>query len=252
MCRYSQTNGKNDCGVRWSQPSSVGTEGQNLGFLTRVFRGTDLVLPLFHIGILEVGTTWDPEGLPAAYPSVHRYLTREQETRNALSQRLTKRCPHGCTSCHSEPVLRNYLEPLSTPTRSVCEHSQAERQRDKNNAQPSKCMSWTWFGIVETNSRMVHKVAKRPSYPSAVRRNPSNSSNRQNEERKFRKATMKESGNCRQIRNTRFRCVHESSDQEILACLFWVDSREKNATRLHSVTLQIDLSKYTNRTQRRK
>ena len=55
-----------------------------LWFLIRVFRGMDLLLLLFHEGLLEVGTTWDPDGLPAAYPFGHHYLTKGQETRNAL------------------------------------------------------------------------------------------------------------------------------------------------------------------------
>ena len=40
--------------------------------------------PLFHIGLLEVGTIWEPDRLPAAYPFGHRYLTKEHVTRNAL------------------------------------------------------------------------------------------------------------------------------------------------------------------------
>ena len=158
-----------------------------LWLLIRVFRGMDLLL--FHISLPEVGTMWDPDGLPAAYPCGHRYLTKEQETRNSPTKKSVHMGAQAVTQSMLS-VLRNCVEPLSTPTRSDREHSiHVERKRDKNNAQPSKCnseyMSWTWFGIVETNSRMVHEVAKRPSPSSAARRIPSNSSNSENEKRKF-------------------------------------------------------------------
>ena len=44
-----------------------------------------------HSAFWKVGTKWDPDGLPAAYPFGHRYLTKEQETRKCAVTETDKK-----------------------------------------------------------------------------------------------------------------------------------------------------------------
>ena len=45
------------------------------------------MVPFFHIGLLKVATTWDPDGLPAAYPFGHRHHTGQGS--GTVAQRST-------------------------------------------------------------------------------------------------------------------------------------------------------------------
>ena len=152
-----------------------------LWFPTREFRGMDLLLPLIHVGLFgswhHVGSRWASSGV-SIWPSLLDKGTRNKECAVTETDKKVSTWVHKLSlrACQFSGTTSSHFRHQHPAFVHIA--SRWMEKKDKNNAQTSKCnseyMSWTWFRITETQSRMIHKVAKRPSYSSAARRIPSN------------------------------------------------------------------------------
>ena len=107
--------------IRWMVPGTR-VPPMILWFPTREFRGMDLLLPLIHVGLFgswhHVGSRWASSGV-SIWPSLLDKGTRNKECAVTETDKKVSTWVHKL-STQSMSVLRNYVEPLSTPTPSFC------------------------------------------------------------------------------------------------------------------------------------